>query len=241
MASRDPFYSVKDKVTGLVNKLRSDFSTFATLSTRSSDFQSLSAQLKQQLSAVEVDLNDLAQTIIIVEQNRPRFPSITEAELNIRKQFVNETKSALQTWNDQLKRAINKSTAEQRRALMDQPSTSNRFSGAMNNASTRAGDDFVSSSAQQQAQLYKQQDVVLEDMDAALARLSNISQDITSELVEQDHMLTEVDESMDEAKGSMNNVIKKMDKLLGQSDKGRYCCIATLVVVVIILLAVLVT
>jgi len=33
----------------------------------------------------------------------------------------------------------------------------------------------------------------------------------------------------------MKRAIKQMDKLLGQSDKGRYCCIAILIITVIAL------
>ena len=47
MASRDPFYAVKDKVQNSLTKVRSDFSRFDSLSTRSADYATLLQQLRQ--------------------------------------------------------------------------------------------------------------------------------------------------------------------------------------------------
>ena len=80
---------------------------------------------------------------------------------------------------------------------------------------------------------------MLEDMDAALARLGNISNDINAELVEQDAMLNEMDASMDEAQGNFGIVLKKMDKLLATSDRGRICCIIGLFGLAVLLLIII--
>jgi hypothetical protein len=40
--------------------------------------------------------------------------------------------------------------------------------------------------------------------------------------------LTMLEEDMNTAQGSMNHALRKMDKLLKSSQKGRYCCIACL-------------
>lgn len=240
MASRDPFYSVKDKVVGNLTRLRSDFARFDTLSARSADYSSLSNSLKQQITAIETDCKDLAQTIVIVETNRVRFSSISDAELNSRKSFVSETQATLRGYSDQLKRAQAKVGAESRRDLMQAGQQNSRFSGAVNSQSSREQDDYVSSAKQQQAQLINQQDVVLEDMDAALARLKDISNDINSELIEQDQMLNDVDDSLDTAQGNMDLVLKKMDKLLATSDRGRICCVIGLFFIAVILIIIII-
>ena len=235
MASRDPFYAVKDKVQNSLTKVRADFSRFDSLSTRSADYATLLGQLRQQVNAIETDVKDLAQTIVIVEQNRVRFTSITDEELSSRKQFVDTTKSTLATYSSTLRSAQNKLNSDNRKDLMPAAGPS-RFSSAAATSGTREQDDYVSSAAQQQQQLIRQQDVVLEDMDAALARLGNISNDINAELVEQGAMLDELDSGMDEAQGNMNIVLKKMDKLLKTSDRGRICCIIGLFFLAVLLL-----
>jgi len=225
------------KVSGLLVKLRSDFSRFESLSVRSSDYASLAGHLRHAASAIDTDCKDLAQTIVIVEQNRARFPSISDSELASRKQFVETTLQTLATYNDQLRRAAQKIANDNRRDLM--PASNSRFSQAASSQQNREQDDYVASASQQQQTLIKQQDVVLEDMDQALARLGNISNDINAELVEQDAMLNEMDSQMDEAQGNFGIVLKKMDKLLATSDRGRICCILALFFVAVILLIII--
>jgi len=232
--SRDPFYSVKDKVVGLLSKLKVDFSRFDSLTSRSPEYNSLQTSIRQQLDAIDTDCKDLAQTIVIVESNRPRFPQITEQELNSRKGFVSETQAALQAYREQLRRSATKQSNENRRDLM-QPGQQSRFTSAASSQVNREQDDYVSSAQSQQQALVKQQDLVLDDMEGALMRLGNIGDDIETELKEQDLMLTEVDENMDTAQGNMNLVLKKMDKLLKTSDRGRICCVIGLFFLAILL------
>ena len=226
------------KVTGLLATLKADFSRWESLSSRSADYSSLAASLRQQVSAIDTDCKDLAQTCVIVEQNRARFPSISDAELASRRAFVSSSVSTLSLYSDALRRAQQRLQADARRDLMPASGPS-RFSSAAHTSAGREQDDVVASASQQQQSLIKQQDVVLEDMDAALARLGNISNDINAELVEQDAMLNEMDSQMDEAQGNFSVVLKKMDKMLMTSDRGRICCILALFAVAVILLIII--
>jgi hypothetical protein len=227
-------------VTGLLGTLKADFGRWETLSTRSADYGTLLASLRQQVSAIDTDCKDLAQTCVIVEQNRARFPSISDAELASRRAFVSSSVSTLSAYSEALRRAQQRLAADARRDLMPGSGSASRFSSAASTAGSREQDDVVASASQQQQSLVKQQDVVLEDMDAALARLGNISNDINAELVEQDAMLNEMDSQMDEAQGNFAVVLKKMDKMLMTSDRGRICCILALFAVAVILLVVII-
>lgn len=48
--------------------------------------------------------------------------------------------------------------------------------------------------------------------------------------------LEEFDNELDDTQSQMNMVLKKIDKLLKSSDKGRLCCIVVLFIIAIILL-----
>lgn len=52
--------------------------------------------------------------------------------------------------------------------------------------------------------------------------------------------LTELDEDLDTAGATMQTVLKKMDKLLKTSDKGRICIIIVLFILAIILFFVII-
>jgi len=237
MSRQDPFYSVKDKIVTNLTKFRDDFQRFESLSTRSTDYATLSASLKSTLSAIEADVKDLNQTIAIVESNRARFTQISNEELESRRAFVNETKSTLASYKNS---RLLSAQAVHRDLVSNVGHQNSRFTRAIDYQTNREGDDYVNSSASQQQTLIKQQDSVLDSMDDALKRLSDISVDINSSLEEQQQMLTETDESLDSAQLNMNFVLKKMDKLLKTSDRGRICCVIGLFFLAIILVIIIV-
>lgn len=88
---RDPFYAVKDKVVTSLQQTNQQYTQYQ----RSKDVQ-LASSIKQQCKDIQVDVNDLAQTITIVEMNRSKFVQIDDNELQSRQAFVNQTRQQLQ-------------------------------------------------------------------------------------------------------------------------------------------------
>ena len=248
---RDPFYSVKDKVQSILHQLSIDVPAWSALAVSSPDWPSATQSIKSQLKSAMVDLNDLSQTIAIVESNRTRFTSISDRELESRRSFVADTRQHCQQLADQVKERQKQHVRQQ--ASVSQPQQSNQqrsqpVSAARYNAAAAAADDakakassstndeYLNRSQSTHQTLVAQQDEVLEDMSGALSRLQNLTEDINKDLYEHADMLNEMDAELDEAQGSMNVVLKKLDKLLKSSEKGRYCCIFILVGVVVLLL-----
>lgn len=77
-------------------------------------------------------------------------------------------------------------------------------------------------------------------MTSALDRLQNLAGDINTEIKTQDVMLSELDSELDEAGGTMQRTLKRLDKLLKTSDKGRLGCIAILFVIALALLFIII-
>lgn len=234
--SGDPFYSVKDEILGLSTKLNSEFSRFEALSSRSADSVALLTSIKQQISVVDKYCKDLSQTILIVENNRVRFPSISENELNSRKLFVTEVKKQLNSYQQQLIRSSMKTVNENRRDLIYQGSAgrSSKFTSTISSQLNPKPADYVSANQNQQQTLIKQQDLVLEDMETSLARLAGIGEVINIEFIDQGKMLNQLDSGLDETQGNMKIVLNKMDKLLKTSNRGRICCIIGLFFLIIL-------
>jgi syntaxin 6 len=243
---RDPFYSVKDKIQSSIQSLRGDFEEWERLSLKSPDYQSLTKKVRSAITGIKEDLNDLQETIKIVEENRTRFPSIDDRELDSRRDFVTNTRGILNGFDTQIKKAKLKNEAEIRRQVTGKSGQNGgntsaggkggRFGAAMEAEEDREKDEFVSNARTAQAQIEMKQDVILEDMSKVLQRLENLGDDINTELNTHKQMLDELDGEMDEAQGNMTMVLKKIDKLLNTSDKGRLCCIAILFFVALILL-----
>jgi len=241
---RDPFYAVKDKVQSALLQLRASLGNAELLLKEGAPANELDVVLsacRDEMSGIHVDVKDLAQTITIVEENRPRFPSIDNRELDSRRGFVTDAKTSLSQFDEQIKRIQTRAAVgagNQRKNLLGASSGgagASRFQSSANSDAARGNDDFVAQSRMSAQAQVEQEDLVLEDMSHALERLQGISSTINQQLVEQDAALNELDQDMDTAKFSMDNALRKMDKLLKTSDKGRLCIIVVLFIVAVAL------
>jgi len=237
-ARRDPFYVVKEKVQIRATKLTDEYDRwkdiFATSNTGSnSEFEQLTQSIKMTIKSVKIDLNDLQQTIAIVESKRARFKDIDDAELDSRKQFVNDMRAMTQTCEETLTsdRTLSKIKTDKRknnrRDLFDTTSSSD-VSLHMGGE----GRDYK----QNQKQMEEKQDVILDDMMGALERLGDIGGTINVELTAHNKTIQELDEDVEKGMGSMGVVMGKMTKLLGTSNKGKLCCILFLFLLAVVLL-----
>ena len=217
-------------------------------------------------------------------QNRARFPSIDNRELDSRRGFVTDAKTSLSQSDEHIKRIsqkasqagnkrkVRRESAGDQSALLclhcaclplplgtalnrwvaalllslvarcpapllqqllhDTPGGS-RFQSSANAEAGRGNDEFVHSSRQSALAMEAQQDVVMDDMAHALDRLTGIGQTINQQLVESEHQLGGLDEDLDTAQLSMDNALRKMDKLLKSSDKGRLCLIVVLFILAV--------
>jgi len=124
-------------------------------------------------------------------QNRPRFPSIDNRELDSRRGFVTDAKTSLSQYDEHIKRLQHRvavGPANQRKALLASSAAgSSRFqSSAGNDEASRGNDAFVRQSQMTQHRQTEEEDKVLIDMSHALERLQGIGQTINQQLVEQD-------------------------------------------------------
>lgn len=226
MAQRDPFYAVKDKVITTVQTVENEFNTINN--TNNAINQNLLNNIKSHIHDIEIDTNDLAQTITIVQSNRHKFTQITDNELQSRISFVNATQQQIKQFKSQYD-VLSQKAQSQKKSLL----TRNNDNTRPNNNNSN---NPVNNLQQQQLQIEVNQDEVLDDMSVALDRLQNLAGDINTELNTQKVMLDELDTELDDASGTMKRTIKRLDKLLATSDKGRLGCIVVMFLIAILLL-----
>jgi len=240
---RDPFYVVKEKVQDLIGKLSVDFDRWKELlettnTSTSKEFANVQQSVKVAIKKLNIDLNDLSQTTDIVSKNRVRFKEISDVELDSRKKFVNDMKAVVEDCVETLTsdRTLRKIENDKREVLIARDKQTTGFNKEM----VREGDDFVDKKQSEQLMVEKKQDLLLDDMSAALARLGDVSDTINLELQSQTKSIEEFHEEIDETQDRMNIVMRKIDKLLKTSDRGRIVCIIFLIVVMIGLLIALI-
>lgn len=233
-AAKDPFYVVKDKVQVLVKQLKLDYDKWKDLlentnTSTNPDFGKASQAVKLSVKTIRMNLNDLSQTVAIVEKKRERFTNIDDEELASRKRFINDTKASVQDVQNTMTSERTKNKIKSDRLVKKPPAS------AVDRARDEDSNRYVEQKAQQAQLLEQKQDVVLDDMSAALARLGDVAMTIGTELESQDALLQDINDEMDEADDKMTMVMKKITKLLGTSDWGKLCCILVLFCLCILL------
>eukprot|EP00808_Paulinella_micropora_P002336 g43354.t1 len=240
---RDPFYVVKEKAQELLAKLEKDFSEWKDLlentnTATNKDFAKTQKTVKMTLKQLQAYLHDLQRTIDIVNQNRNKFPNIDDTELQSRQDFVTQAKATSTEMRKTITSLKSKSKIEsdQKQALLNDQNqiTATAFERAIK----QENNDFVNNRQQQQQVMEQKQDIVLEDMTEALARLGDVAGAIGVELKEQEVLIQELDAEVDMAQSNMDVAMRKMEKLLGTKDRGRIGLIIFLVVVAAILVIV---
>jgi len=237
---RDPFYVVKEKVQGLITKVSIDFDKWKEIfensnTARNADFADLGKSMRLAMKTINVDLNDLAQTIKIVEDNKGRFKDIDDNELNSRRKFVNDMKAKMQSIDETLNspRTRKKIEKDERENLMSS-SNGRRMTTGLERERKQDASDYIDERRNQSQALVNKQDEVLDDMSGALSRLSDVAGTINTELESQNKILGQMDNEMDESLSSMSMVMGKLKRVLFKSDKGRLCCIIFLIIVALV-------
>jgi hypothetical protein len=128
------------------------------------------------MSRIRIDLKDLAQTIAIVEENRLRFPSIDNRELDSRRSFVMDAKASLGQHDEHLKRL----------QYMSASNPLKQFAASEAASRSHHGEQFVRQSQLSAHRQTEEEDKVILGMSQALDRLQHVGQDIHSEFVKQD-------------------------------------------------------
>ena len=111
-AMQDPFIAVKEEVEHsllVVNQLHAQWKELQNSSQKSDEFEWTSSELLSGLRSIEWDLQDLEDTVSIVESSRAKF-QLDDGELQARKAFIYTTRQAINSMRDQVQGAQSAST-----------------------------------------------------------------------------------------------------------------------------------
>ncbi|XP_018421632.1 PREDICTED: syntaxin-10 isoform X2 [Nanorana parkeri] len=246
MSVDDPFSVVRGEVQKSLNTSRGLYQRWCELLQESNvssaeEFDWTTNELRNSLRSIEWDLEDLEETIGIVEANPKKF-KITGAELCERKNFVEQTRSSLKEMRDHISSPRAQAFAERknREALgVSQPMGWDHFSRL--DEEILSGDSrYIEDQQAQQQLILDEQDADLELVSGSIRVLKNMSGRIGDELDEQAVMLDDFSHEMDNTQNRMDSVLKRLAKVSHMtSDRRQWCAIIVLVVALLILLIVL--
>ncbi|XP_039270095.2 syntaxin-6-like [Styela clava] len=245
MSVEDPFFVVKSEVEKSVENCRVMQERWRSLLTDGSllkrdQYERMTNDLRNNVRSIEWDLEDLDETIGIVEAN-PRKFKITHAELKERKSFITTTRKIIHGMRDELTSPEVKAKLEDlsRKSLLRNGIHRNAGYGSHNgggyvnqSAVDIEGDEndrFIQDTQQQQRLLIEQQDDQLDLVADSVGVLKNMSKSIGNELDEQAVMLEGLGHEMENTQSRMDTVLRKMAKVTHMSnDRRQWCAIGVL-------------
>uniref|UniRef100_A0A8C5S8C8 Syntaxin 6 n=1 Tax=Laticauda laticaudata TaxID=8630 RepID=A0A8C5S8C8_LATLA len=200
MSMEDPFFVVKGEVQKAVNTAQGLFQRWTELlqdpstATRE-EIDWTTNELRNNLRSIEWDLEDLDETISIVEAN-PRKFNLDATELGVRKAFITSTRQVVRDMKDQMSNTSVQALAEKknRQVLLGESRTHSwssradkysRLEGELQSANSH----FIEDQQAQQQLIIDQQDEQLELVSGSIGVLKNMSQRIGGELDEQAVMI----------------------------------------------------
>uniref|UniRef100_A0A3B5LS88 t-SNARE coiled-coil homology domain-containing protein n=1 Tax=Xiphophorus couchianus TaxID=32473 RepID=A0A3B5LS88_9TELE len=237
MSMEDPFFVVKGEVEKAVHAAQSLHRRWVELqpevggaSTEEADWTT--NELRNGLRSIEWDLEDLDETISIVESN-PRKFHLDAAELTKRKAFITGTRRTVQVGLTFPYRVLLGGA----RDPIWQPG-SDRF-GPPDRRLQSANSEFIGEQQTQQQLIAEQQDEQLERVSGTIGVLKNMSERIGLELDEQAGLVDNFGHEMDgtHTQSRLDNVMKKLAKVSHMnSDRRQWCAIGVLLLILLIVI-----
>ncbi|XP_005991136.1 syntaxin-6 isoform X1 [Latimeria chalumnae] len=223
-------------------------------------------ELRNSLRSIEWDLEDLDETISIVEAN-PRKFNLDPIELSKRKAFITGTRQTVKfsaflrggtfgrtktkdetccfhEMKDQMSSPSAQALAERKSRQVLLGDSGSQGWGPSTNKYSRldrelqsANSHFIEDQQTQQQLIAEQQDEQLELVSGSIGVLKNMSQRIGNELDEQAVMLDDFSQELDSTQSRLDNVMKKLAKVSHMtSDRRQWCAIVVLLAILIVVL-----
>ncbi|XP_023702469.1 syntaxin-6 [Cryptotermes secundus] len=251
MTVEDPFFVVKDDVCIALNKTRGlyrrwiDLQDDTTNSVSKDEVEWTTTELRNALRSIEWDLEDVEDTIGIVEKNPSKF-KIDNKELSSRKSFIDQTREEVKTMKDKMNtsrgrdwdRTARQPLLENSPVRVPTSHGTTKYS-KLENELDSPNRHFLDDTLQQQNHIVRTQDEQLDMISDSIGTLKTVSRQIGNELDEQAVMLDEFGNELENTDSKLDTAMKKVAKVLHMSnDRRQWIAIAVLsgIIIVVIIL-----
>ncbi|XP_078686368.1 syntaxin-6-like isoform X2 [Branchiostoma floridae x Branchiostoma belcheri] len=267
MSLEDPFFVVKDEVQKAVQNATGLYQRWCELledpvSVSKEEYDWTSNELRNSLRSIEWDLEDLDETISIVESN-PRKFKIDQQELGDRRAFISRTRQSVKQTQNEMKskllhvntsptiqdskplkekKPVKEDRSREREHLFNGPSKRQDRYTKLDSEMENTNQKFISDTRQQQQLIVEAQDDQLDMVSGSVGVLKNMSHQIGNELDEQAVMLDDLGHEIDSTQSRLDGVLKKIAKVSHMSnDKRQWTAIIVLLVIMFILIILFLT
>eukprot|EP01084_Bolivina_argentea_P218073 370141_1 len=233
----DPYYLVKTDIQQATHRFTSEFDRWNDMlehtNTATNDhFKPLTESLKSQYKTINRSLKELGKSIQSIESKPNHFLSISQQEIDIRKQFVTDMKLTLTDCRNVIQSSKTKDIMNKHKS---------EYESMMYKSKQRQKErnlDYVNNNRhmRQQQMERKEQDSILEGMHSVLQRLGVHAHTINTEISSQIKSMDEIDSEMEITHSRLTRLTNKLDDLMEHSNSKKGCMIIILVGILMLLL-----
>ncbi|CAG5111854.1 Oidioi.mRNA.OKI2018_I69.chr2.g6125.t1.cds [Oikopleura dioica] len=234
MSIEDPYFVVRDDVAKAVDSCEKRVVEWRRImegTSTSVKARNITSELRSAVRSAEWDLEDLEESVKVVENNPSRF-GIADDELRERKSFIVRIRNSLADMKSELEAP----DVNERLLAMDSSPhvTINVNNSRYGNSNPAFRDNNGGYS--QQSQLLQEQDGQLELVSNNVRVLNQISRAIGDELDDQGQLLDNLGNEIDSAQSRMNATLSKIQRVTRLStDRRQWAAIAGLAFLIVIL------
>jgi len=199
-------------------------------------------ELKATLASLEADLEDLDESVKIVESTDARMFGLDDAEVQKRRRYVGYVRTEIRNM-----RGLVSDSPPADEYL--QPSGSGTLvppitprAGPGSPFSARYGEDHQAAWAKQEQQMMmREQDHAMDSISGTLHTIAQQASLMGNEIQEHNEMLDDLEQNVDRSETKMSGAMRRMRKFLRDSEdsKSNWCIIILVIVLMVLLLAVI--
>ncbi|KAG1823548.1 t-SNARE [Suillus subaureus] len=236
--STDPYHEVQREIQSLLqtaSSLRSSFLRIRSLARDGSEELVLARnELKATLAALYTDLEDLEESVKIVEDTGPRYFGLDDAEVSERRKYVGRVRREIEGM---------RADVEGRNSQSSLPSGSRSPLQSVPGSQSGEPDDEQAKWAHEEQQLLLQeQDRAIDSISGTLNTLAQQAGLMGHEISEHVEMLDDLEANVDQTDSKLSNAMRRMKKFVRDTEvetKSGWCITILIIVLVALLLAVI--
>ncbi|KAF8068859.1 t-SNARE, partial [Lyophyllum atratum] len=242
--STDPYHAVEHEVQTTLQtaaQLRSSY--FRIRSTARDDSEELrwaANELRATLATLEADLEDLDESVKMVESTDARMFGLDHTEVQRRRAL--RRRRAQRDTAQSMRAELSGGSAQMPRPTAPSAAPRNGLASPRPERELGEGEDHQGAWAREEQQLIMQeQDRTMDTIAGTLHTLAQQAGLMGQEIVEHNELLDDLERGVDTTDSKLNNAMHRMRKFMRQSEeKGSgWCIIILIIILMVILLAVI--
>ncbi|KAG2067848.1 hypothetical protein BDR04DRAFT_830796 [Suillus decipiens] len=250
--STDPYHEVQREIQSSLqtaSTLRSSFLRIRSLARDGSEELVLARnELKATLAALYTDLEDLEESVKMVEDTGPRYFGLDDAEVSERRKYVGRVRREIESMRADVEGRNLPSGGKSSIPLQSQsslPTGSGSRSPLQSVPGSQSGepdDEQAKWAHEEQQLLLQEQDRAMDSISGTLNTLAQQAGLMGHEIGEHVEMLDDLEANVDRSNSKLSNAMRRMRKFVRDTEvetKSGWCITILIIVLVALLLAVI--